>query len=236
MGLSVARIISKTKDMQLVAGVDLGDSLDEVIGKSDVVIEFSSPEASAQHAKSAAKNKKPLILGTTGLGPAHEAAVHEASMVIPIVYTPNMSIGVNVMWKLIETAAKSLSERYCVDVLETHHIMKTDKPSGTAKKMIELVLKSQEGVQDGSQGVTYYEEALAKRRDGDKSIRVCSIREDEVVGDHEIKFKGNNETLIIGHRAASRDVFARGAITAARWIVGKPAGLYDMGDVLGFNS
>jgi len=228
MGARIATLISCTDDMQIAAEVDINDSLESVIDKADVVVDFSTPEASIEHAAIAAAHDKPIIIGTTGLDDHQEEFIRKTSSAVPIVHAPNMSIGVNVMFKLIEMASSILGAPYAIDIAEIHHSGKVDRPSGTAIKMAEIAIGSR-GV---STDITNYEEALVKRKDGDDSIRLCSIREGDVIGEHEIRFRGNEEIITIKHHATSRGLFAKGALTAARWIIGKPAGLYDMTDVL----
>lgn len=215
MGSRVAAMIKEQPDLLLAAGVDMCESLEKVIAKGDVVIDFTIAAAAAENAAIAAKIGKPIIICTTGTNDSQNAVIAKASKTIPIVHSPNMSIGVNVMFNLIEQAAKSLGSGYSIKIEETHHIHKKDKPSGTAKTMAERAAKGCGCNAD--------------------SISVQSFREGEVVGDHSITFTGPCESLTIEHHAESRDLFAQGAIAAARWIVGRRAGLYTMEDVLGLN-
>ncbi len=208
MGSRIISLISESTDLELAAGIDLGNSLADVIDKADVIIDFSAPNASVENAMLAAERKKAIIIGTTGLSEEQEAAIKKSSSSTAILHAPNMSIGVNVMFKLIKDAAAVLGDSYRIKIEETHHVHKKDKPSGTAKRMFDLIPNP------------------------DIVTGVDSHREGEVIGDHKIDFSGNDEVLTISHHAESRDIFARGAITAARWIAGKPVGLYDMSDVL----
>jgi len=214
MGRKVADLVREGRDLALAAGIDAGDSLADAAAACDVIIDFTTAEASAENALIAARAGKAIVIGTTGLNKAGEEALREASKKIPIVYAPNMSIGVNVMFSLVETAARVLGPEFSVHIEETHHVHKKDSPSGTAKMIAEI----------------------AKRERGAEGIDVQSIRRGEVVGDHEIRFSSSDETLTISHSALDRSIFAHGAIVAARWIVGRPAGLYNMMDVLGLNT
>lgn len=184
----------------------------------DVVIDFTGSESSITNLKFAAASHKPIVIGATGHNAEQKAHILSASKIIPIVLSPNMSVGVNTMWKLIEEAADILGKDYKIDIVETHHVHKKDAPSGTAKKMIEaLGGREKEGrwmMEDG------------------REVKVRSVREGDVVGDHTITFTSPYEKLEITHRAFSREVFAVGALKAAEWIVGKKPGLYGMENVL----
>lgn len=212
MGRKVSELVRSAKDLALAAEIDAGDSLEKAAGGCDVIVDFSTAAASAQHAAISADAGRPIIIGTTGLSDAEMDALRTAAKKVPVVYAPNMSIGVNVMFRLIATAASALGPDYAVGIEETHHEHKLDRPSGTAKRMAEI----------------------AREKRGGEAIDVHSIRQGEVVGDHEIRFRTPDEQLTITHHAGDRGIFAQGAVAAARWVVGRPAGLYDMADVLGF--
>jgi len=232
MGGRIAKLARTMKDLSIAAEIDFGDSLEQAAPKGDVIIDFTVAAAAPQNAGIAARFKKPIVIGTTGLKEEELAKIREASKIIPIVMAPNMSVGVNVMWKLIEIAAATLGRKYSVDIVETHHIHKLDKPSGTAKKILDIVLEK--SGRSLNRDVFFYEEETSLPPANDNlEVSVRSIRRGEVVGDHVVHFTSPDETLSITHSAANRDVFAEGAITAAKWIVGKPAGLYGMDDVLG---
>ena len=213
MGSRLVSLINSSGDLSLVTGIDRGDSLEGIFPHADVIIDFTTADAAPENAILAAKFRTPIVIGTTGLDNNQQKNVREAARDIPIVFAPNMSIGVNVMWKVIETAARALGKNFKADISETHHAHKLDKPSGTAKKMLDIIVK----------------ESGHKPAD----VGVQSIRTGEVIGDHVVHFTSPGEILTIEHHAISRDVFAEGALAAARWIVGKPAGLYGMDDVLG---
>ncbi len=206
------------KDLGVLAGGSplqalVVDDLRKIIAQGDAIIDFTVAAATLPVLEIAAQAKRAAVVGTTGHSEAEKQEIRKLSKKIPIVMAPNMSLGVNVMWKLISEAAKILGEDFPVAVTETHHIHKKDAPSGTALKMMEVL-----------------GEALGKMRD---EIPCESLREGEEVGDHIATFTGAGEILTVRHQAKSRDTFALGAVRAAKWVVGKPAGLYDMFDVLG---
>ena len=213
MGQRIIALASREKDIKVVGEVDIGDSLEAIISRGDVLIDFSSTEATIPNLKVAARVKKAVVIGTTGHTAEQKKGIEKIASEIPIVVAPNMSLGVNVMWKILEEAARALGEAYPVTVREVHHVHKKDKPSGTALEIVRVLSKAL--------GVPA------------EKIPVESIREGEVVGDHTIVFRGSEEVLEITHRAFSRDTFALGALRAARWIKGKPNGFYTMADVLG---
>lgn len=215
----------------------------EKIADADVIVDFTSAEPSISDLKMAASAKKPAVLGATGHDPEQKGQILSLSKVIPVVYSPNMSVGVNIMWELIGDTAQALGRNYQIDIVETHHIHKKDAPSGTAKKMLDILAErggysldkdvffhlEGQGVEGGSGG------ALSPPANGKQGIRLKSIREGDVVGDHTIIFTNPYERLEITHRAFSREAFASGALRAAEWVVGKPAGLYSMKEVLNIN-
>ena len=175
----------------------------------DVLIDFTDALAADEHMDYVAKYKKALVLGTTGLTDTQKNKVEEISKVVPVVFSPNMSIGMNVLFSILPEIAKRLGPDYSVEIVEAHHRAKKDAPSGTAKRLAEVINQ------------------VTK-----KDIPMHSIRLGDIFGDHQIVFCGNSERIEIKHQAHSRDLFAVGALKAAKWIVGKPAGLYSMQDVL----
>jgi len=206
------------------------DYFGQALQKADVVIEFTGPKVTMAHLEKVVKAGKAMVIGTTGLTDEEIAKIKEASASIPIVFSPNMSIGVNLLFKLVGEVAKVLGDEYDVEVIEAHHHHKKDAPSGTAVKIGEILADSlgrdlkEVGIY-GRQGV------IGERPE--KEIGFSTIRAGDIVGEHTVLFGGVGERLEITHRAHSRDTFAKGAIKAAKFVVGKPAGLYDMGDVLG---
>lgn len=175
----------------------------------DVLVDFTLPDAVEEHLNYVAKYKKALVLGTTGLSEAQKSKVEEVSRVVPVVFTPNMSIGVNVLFSILPEIASRLGPEYSVEIVEAHHKAKKDAPSGTARKMSEVITQ------------------VTK-----KDIPTHSIRMGDIFGDHTVIFCGNSERIEIKHQAHSRDLFAVGALKAAKWVSQKPAGLYSMQDVL----
>lgn len=175
----------------------------------DVFVDFTTPEATETNLDYLARYKKALVLGTTGLNDDQLRKVEEVSKVVPIVFSPNMSIGVNVLFTLLPEIAKRLGPDYSIELIEAHHKAKKDVPSGTAKKLAQILTETMR-----------------------KEIPIHSIRLGDIVGDHTIIFCGNSERIEIKHQAHSRDLFALGALKAAKWVFGKPAGLYSMQDVL----
>jgi 4-hydroxy-tetrahydrodipicolinate reductase len=206
---------------------DLGRALD---GKPQVVIDFTSFESSARHAEVCAAKGVALVVGSTGFTAEARERVKAAARRIPVVLAPNMSVGVNVMFALVAQAARTLGGGYDVEVVEMHHKMKKDAPSGTAVRLAEVAAEAL-GL-DPAKDLAYERHGMIGERPA-RQIGVQTLRGGDVVGEHTVFFAGEGERLEITHRATSREQFARGAVRAARWVVGRPAGLYDMQDVLG---
>ncbi len=175
----------------------------------DVFVDFTEPSATETNIDYVARYKKAYVLGTTGLNDAQLKKVEEVSKVIPVVFSPNMSVGVNVLFAILPEIAKRLGPDYSIEIVEAHHKAKKDAPSGTAKKFGQILADTT-----------------------GKEIPIHAIRLGDIVGDHTIIFCGNSERIEIKHQAHTRDLFALGALKAAKWIMGKPAGLYSMQDVL----
>ena len=194
---------------QEVEGVKVVSDYSQIVS-CDCVIDFSAPAATVNLLPEVIKHKKSIVIGTTGLDQAQQEKIKEASKEIPVVFSPNMSIGVNVLFKLVKEASAIL-KGYNIYLEEAHHIHKKDAPSGTAKKIVEII---------NSEGFSV------------KNEEVKAIREDEIVGDHKIVFESDVDKVELFHSAKTRDIFAQGAVVAAGWIVGKPAGLYSMDEVL----
>jgi 4-hydroxy-tetrahydrodipicolinate reductase len=214
----------------IAAGLDLGDDLTKEIGGCDVVIDFSHPSATDAIHRICLSGKKPLVVGTTGHSAAEREILLETAKSLPIVWSPNFSIGVNVLFWLTRKTAEMLGPDFDLEVLEMHHRLKKDAPSGTAKKLAEILAEVRQ--LDYEKNVAHGREGLVGERPA-KEIGVHSIRGGDVVGDHTVTFAGRGERLELTHKASSRDTFAAGALRAARWVVGKPPGLYSMKDVLG---
>ena len=211
-------------------GVVIGTDPRAVFDACDVAIEFSLPQATAAHAALAAETGTAHVIGTTGLDAAQAAAVRAAAARAAIVQAPNMSVGVNLLFALVERAAAALGPEYDIEIVEMHHRHKVDAPSGTALGLGRAAARGR-GVDHDSVAARGRDGHTGPRRAGD--IGYAALRGGGVPGDHNVVFAAEGERVELGHRAASRDVFADGAIRAALWTRGRPPGLYDMGDVLG---
>jgi len=223
------------RDLGLVAGIDaLGVSVTadpaDLFAQADAVLEFTSPAATAQHVELAAKKKKIHVIGTTGFEPPQMAVLHRAAKQTAIVLAPNMSVGLNLLLRMVEQMAHALDADWDVEILEMHHRNKVDAPSGTALALgraaaagrgadLDHVAKR---VRDGITGA---------RRRGDIGFAV--LRGGDVVSDHRVIFASEGERVELTHIATSREIYARGALRAALWAQGRPPGLYSMADVLG---
>ena len=214
---------------EIAAACDMGDNPADFIANCDVVVDFSFREATAPLAELCAKEGKALVIGTTGHTPEQRAEILKCAEKIPVVWAGNYSLGVNLLNYLSRVAAQILDESYDIEIVEMHHRHKKDAPSGTAQKLKEIVLaargRGEESVRYGREG------QIGERPVGE--IGVHALRGGGVVGDHSVIFATDGESLELSHRAADRKVFSKGALAAAKWIVGRPAGLYGMEDVLG---
>jgi 4-hydroxy-tetrahydrodipicolinate reductase len=211
-------------------GVAIVDDLAKALPGADVVVDFTSHEASARHAEACAEAGVALVVGSTGFTPEAKARVAAAARRVPVVLSPNMSVGVNVLFELVRQAAAVLGDAYDVEIVEIHHNKKRDAPSGTAVRLGEVAAEALG--RDPKDALAYARHGILGERPP-WQIGVQTLRGGDVVGEHTVYFCGEGERLELTHRATSRDQFARGAVRAARWIAGRPAGLYDMADVLG---
>jgi 4-hydroxy-tetrahydrodipicolinate reductase len=221
-----AAVLAGRAPVGLALSADLGAALQQ----AQVVIDFSGPEATRVLLERCAQARVPAVVGTTGMDAACRAALEALARVAPAVYAPNFSVGVNIFWALCERAVELAGEEFDLEIVEMHHRRKVDAPSGTALRMAEVVAKArglakERALVAGRSGLVG-----ARRRD---EIGMHALRGGDVVGDHTLVLAGPGEMLELTHRAHSREIFARGAVRAAHWVVGKPAGLYDMTDVLG---
>jgi len=213
-------------------GVAVSGSLEAALEKgADVAIDFTAPAAAQHHAQVCAAQKVALVLGTTGISPQGRAEIAARAREVPIVLAPNMSMGVNALFRLVGEAARALGPAYEVEVVEMHHRGKKDAPSGTALRLAEVAADALK-LDPGAAFVYERRGETGARRPG--TIGLQALRGGDVVGDHTVFFLADGERLELTHRATSRDNFARGAVRAARWVAGKSPGLYDMQDVLGF--
>jgi 4-hydroxy-tetrahydrodipicolinate reductase len=210
MGRTVVDLAKTDSKMDIVAQCDLGDSIEPAMKNCDAIIDFSQPDAISEVCRAALNCRKPLVIGTTGHSQEQRRTIEKAAESVPIVFASNFSVGVNVLFWLTRKSAELLGQEFNAEIIETHHKMKKDAPSGTAKTLAEVLKTAQK-----------------------TEIPIQSIREGDVVGEHTVIFTGPGERLELTHRAASREIFARGALRAAHWIMGKPPCLYSMQDVLG---
>jgi 4-hydroxy-tetrahydrodipicolinate reductase len=214
----------------LASGVFIGGDAGEAIAAADCLIDFTRPEGTLVHLAHAVRLGKAVVIGTTGFDIAGKAAIAEAARHVPVVFAPNMAVGVNAVFRLLEVAAKILDDGYDVEVIETHHRFKVDAPSGTALRMGEVV--AQALGRDLAECAVYGREGVTGERDG-RSIGFSAIRGGDVVGDHTVLFAGIGERIEITHKSGSRMPYALGSLRAARFLAGRGAGLFDMQDVLG---
>jgi 4-hydroxy-tetrahydrodipicolinate reductase len=215
---------------QDLGGVKVSADVAAAVAACDVLIDFTRPEGTMAHLAACAKQSRSMVIGTTGFSASQSAAIQDAAKRIPIVLSPNFAVGVNVLFKLAETAARALGEGYDVEILEAHHRHKVDAPSGTALKLGEVIARAlgrdlAEVAVHGREGDTGERPARA--------IGFHAIRGGDIVGEHTAFFAGVGERLELTVRSQSRMTYAHGAVRAAKWLRKKPAGLYDMFDVLG---
>jgi 4-hydroxy-tetrahydrodipicolinate reductase len=242
MGTSIIRLAQADADVSVTGAVEnrgnpavgtgspkIAAAIEDVIALGDVVVDFTMPEASLAHLAAAEKNNKAIVVGTTGFSAEQIARIREASRKIPVVFTPNMSIGVNILFKLAAEVAR-IVPGYDVEIVELHHNQKKDAPSGTAVKLAEVIAGALDrNLKDvgvyGRQGI------VGPRKK--EEIGILAMRAGDIVGEHTAYFAGPGERIEITHRAHSRDTLASGALTAAKWLAKQKPGLYDMQDVLG---
>jgi len=228
MGVAVAAAASGA-GVHVAASTDVGDDLGAAIALADVVVDFSSHLATRALLELAASMGKPVVIGTTGHTAEERASLLPLAGKVACVWSGNYSVGVNLLFALTRRAAAILGDDYDAEVIEMHHRMKKDAPSGTAARLVEIILEERKldrsALRHGREGIT-----------GERTrseVGVHSLRGGEVVGDHTVMFAGAGERIELTHRASDRAVFARGALRAAQWVVSRKAGVYDMQDVLG---
>ena len=220
------------RDVGELAGVGPLDVAltEEVASGADVLVDFSSPDSAAARAAECARLGVAVLIGTTGLSAEQAAGIRETvATQVPVLIAPNMSVGVNVLFDLVERAARALGGGYDVEIIEAHHRRKKDAPSGTAKELARRVCAGLG--RDPDQVLIYGREGLCGARTGEE-VAVHAVRGGDIVGDHTVLYAGDGERIEVTHRASSRDVFAQGALRAAVFLAGKPPGLYAMSDVL----
>ena len=230
MGQTLLACAAEIPTVEIVGQVDQGDDLGAIIGKCDVLIEFSFHNVTPEVAALCARHRKALVIGTTGHNDAEKSQISNLKSQIPIVWASNYSTGVNTLFWLTRKAAEILGPGFDLEVVEMHHRLKKDAPSGTATTLLEILadvrqLQLKEALRHGREGIT------GERTNNE--IGIHAIRGGDVVGDHTVIFAANGERVELTHKASSRETFANGALRAAQWLVGQKPGLYDMQDVLG---
>ena len=229
MGEALFEAINSTSHSEFGAGFDKGDNLIDSISNFEVLIDFSRPEASLSALSICKSSSKAMVIGTTGFADSELELIEQASKEIPIVFAPNMSVGVNLTLKILETSAKVIGPDSSIEIIEAHHRYKVDSPSGTALKMGEVVANALG--RNLSECAVYGREGIEEPRDMN-TIGFSSIRGGDVVGEHTVAFFMDGERVEITHKASSRMIYANGAVRAANWLSDKPSGLYSMQDVL----
>jgi len=245
MGREVISLIQKEEDYELVGaiespthpeigqeifkGIRVTSSLKNVLQRDAVIVEFTNPPATLEHLRIARENHIPMVIGTTGFKKLELDEIRNSSQKIPVLLSPNMSLGINLLFVLVREVATVLGD-FDKEIVEAHHRLKQDSPSGTARKIAEI-LAEVEG-KDLSQVALYGRKGITRGRRKDE-IGIHSIRGGTIVGDHTVIFAGEGERLEITHRAESRVIFARGALIGAKFLIKKDKGLYDLQDVLG---
>lgn len=210
-------------------GIRISDDLTDLMEQGEVVIDFSVPIATLEHVRTVAQHRRAMVIGTTGFSQSEAEELKRLASKIPCVFSPNMSVGVNVIYKMIADMARTFGDDYDIEVIEAHHRLKKDAPSGTAMKMAEILAAALN--RDLEQVGVYARKGIIGERTR-REIGIQTIRAGDIVGDHTVLFGTMGERIEITHRAHNRDTFAAGALRAARWIVTQPPGLYDMLDVL----
>jgi 4-hydroxy-tetrahydrodipicolinate reductase len=230
MGETLLRCGEANPDIEIVAGIDVGDDLDGVIEQADVVVDFSFHEVTLPTAELCARHKKALVIGTTGHTTDDRVAVLKLQSEIPIVWASNYSTGVNTLFWLTRKATEVLGTDFDLEVIEMHHRLKRDAPSGTAVTLAEILAEVRKVSLEKE--LRHGREGIGGERTGSE-IGMHSLRGGDVVGDHTVVYAGNGERLELTHKAASRDTFANGALRAAIWACCCEPGLYNMENVLG---
>lgn len=233
MGSVVTQIALEDDLTEIVAGFDINtenkygysvfDNPEDFKERADVIIDFSHPLMLEKSLAYAVNSKTPIVVATTGLDEKQKASLIEASKIIPVFFSANMSVGVNLIIDLAQKAAKSLEEKFDIEIIEKHHNRKIDAPSGTALAIADAINAS---LKDKKEYI--YDRHAHRQKRSSAELGIHSIRGGTIVGEHEVIFAGEDEIIEIKHTAMSRDIFAQGAVTAAKYICGKDAGFYDM--------
>src|SRR6266699_2576717 len=230
MGQALVACAARLPDLQVVGQVDQGDDLRAVITRADVVVDFSFHQVTSSVAGLCAVHKKGIVIGTTGHSETEKAQITQLASQLPMVWSSNISTRVNALFWLTRKAAEILGPRFDLEVVEMHHRLKKDAPSGTAKTLAAILTQVRK--QQLENVVRHGRAGIVGERTA-QEIGVHSVRGGDIVGDHTVVFAGVGERLELTHKASSRETFANGALRAAQWVVKQPPGLYDMLDVLG---
>jgi 4-hydroxy-tetrahydrodipicolinate reductase len=253
MGSRAAQLIGETEGIELAGGFEfsrhplvgkdlaeaiggsptgkaIGGRIEDVLEDADVIIDFTTAASSLEHLRAASARGVSMVIGSTGFAPVQIDEAAGLATAVSCVISPNMSVGVNILFKMVAEAARLLGDSCDVEIVEAHHRFKKDAPSGTAVKLAQIVAETL-GRDLGQVGVYGRHGMIGER--SVPEIGIQSVRGGDIVGEHTVIFASLGERMEIVHRAHSRDNFARGAIRAAKWVIGRPGGLYDMSDVLG---
>lgn len=230
MGHALVNAIGERDELNHAGGVDQDDDLEELLSNSDVLVDFSSPEGLGKRMQLCAEAGKPVLIGTTGLQPADHLSIDDAASTIAVLQTGNTSLGVTLLAHLVREAAQRLGPDWDIEIVEMHHRMKVDAPSGTALLLGEAAAAGRgidlaSNTESGRDGVT------GARKEG--AIGFAALRGGTVAGDHSVILAGDQERIVLSHSAENRMIFARGAVRGALWLLERPAGRYTMPEVLG---
>jgi 4-hydroxy-tetrahydrodipicolinate reductase len=228
MGQTLIACAGRIPALKVTGQVDVGDDIEAILGNADVVVDFSFHDATAHIAKACSRQSKALVIGTTGHNETEKSAILNCTKTVPIVWASNYSTGVNTLFWLARKATEILGPSYDLEIVEMHHRLKKDAPSGTAMTLAEILAETRnqqlaEVIRHGREGI------VGERTQAE--IGMHSIRGGDVIGDHTVIFATNGERVELAHKASGREAFANGALHAAQWIIGKSPGLYSMQDV-----
>ena len=230
MGRMLIDAVQAAPDCTLAGTLDIGQDIDAGLSGAQVLIDFTRPEGTMAHLAACRRHGVKAVIGTTGFTDAQKSEIADHARHLALMASPNMSVGVNVVLRLLDTAARALAEGYDIEIVEAHHRHKVDAPSGTALKMGEVIAAALG--RDLRQCAVYGREGVTGERDP-STIGFATVRGGDIVGDHTVMFCGTGERIEIAHKSASRATYAQGALRAARFLMDKPNGLFDMNDVLG---
>jgi 4-hydroxy-tetrahydrodipicolinate reductase len=230
MGRMLIEAVNAATDCTLAGTLDIGCDIAAGLADAQVLIDFTRPEGTMAHLAVCRERGVKAVIGTTGFSDAQKAEIALHAKHVALMLSPNMSVGVNVVLRLLDTAARALAEGYDIEIVEAHHRHKVDAPSGTALKMGEVIADALG--RDLKQCAVYGREGVTGERDA-RTIGFATVRGGDIVGDHTVMFCGTGERVEVAHKSASRATYAQGALRAARFLADKPNGLFDMFDVLG---